>query len=231
MSSMRILREKAAERNPDEFSYGMLSSKIDKYGRKIQDRGNTCLSQDAAKLLKTQDAGYISTVIQQTKRTRERMEQEYILENGGSVRVLSDLDRTKAGSHVIFAESAEEQRSLGLATGKRPNPSGDNDMEQYLGEDNVQNDLGPSDKARLDPRQLALRKAQAPHAVKQERVLRKLRKRGTESRQSKLNAIKARERNLLAAQQQLDHQRARMSNSMGGVNKAGVGWKVRERKR
>ncbi|KAL8783142.1 MAG: hypothetical protein Q9213_004834 [Squamulea squamosa] len=229
---LKILRNKAAERNPDEFSYGMLSSKTDKHGRKIQDRGNVSLSQDAVKLLKTQDAGYIRTVIQQTRRTRERMEQEYLLVTGGKVKVLGGNTGSETGNHVIFADDLEEQQSLGAAHNKRrTSSSGKEDVEQPIRDDSLEDGLGSLDKTHADPRKLILRRAQARNEMKQQRAVRNLRKRGNETRQSKLNALKTREKELLATEQQLDHQRARMNGSVGGVNKAGVKWKVRERKR
>ena len=46
-----------------------------------------------------------------------------------------------------------------------------------------------------------------------------------------LEAIKRRERELVTAEQELDLQRAKMSNSIGGLNKKGVKFKIRERKR
>ncbi|KAI4282360.1 MAG: hypothetical protein L6R38_002986 [Xanthoria sp. 2 TBL-2021] len=229
---LKILREKAAERNPDEFSYSMLSSKTDKHGRKIQDRGNVSLSQDAVKLLKTQDAGYIRTVIQQTRRTREKMEQEYLLMNGGSVKVLGCENGAERGSHVIFAENPEEQRSLGGVHGKgRTVSSGNDQMEQSTRKDFVHDSLNSSDGTSPDSCQLMLKEAQALQALKQDRAVRKLRKRGNEIRQSKLSALKTREKELVATEEQLEHQRARMSSSIGGINKAGVKWKIRERKR
>ncbi|KAL8675162.1 MAG: hypothetical protein Q9168_000415 [Polycauliona sp. 1 TL-2023] len=229
---LKILREKAAERNPDEFSYGMLSSKTDKHGRKIQDRGNVSLSQDAVKLLKTQDAGYIRTAIQQTRRSRKKMEQEFSLMNGGDVKVLGGGDGAEKGSHVIFAGTPEEQQSLGVMHGRpRVNSSDMDDMERPILQDLNQDDLNSSDKASTNPRQLVLKKDQAQQALKQERAARKLRKRGNEARQSKLNALISREKDLIATEDQLEHQRLRMSNSIGGTNKAGVKWKVRERKR
>ncbi|KAL8853619.1 MAG: hypothetical protein Q9221_001605 [Calogaya cf. arnoldii] len=229
---LKILREKAAERNPDEFSYRMLSSKTDKHGRKIQDRGNVSLGQDAVKLLKTQDAGYIRTVIQQTRRTREKMEQEYLLMNGGSVKVLGGNDGAERGSHVVFADNIEEQRSLSSVHGKtRTNSSGNDRMDQPTREDTTQDSLGSLEKPSPDSRQLMLKEAQALQALRQDRAVRKLRKRDNETRQNKLSALRTREKELLAAEEQLEHQRARMSSSIGGINKAGVKWKVRERKR
>ncbi|KAL8657784.1 MAG: hypothetical protein Q9226_001569 [Calogaya cf. arnoldii] len=229
---LKILREKAAERNPDEFSYSMLSSKTDKHGRKIQDRGNVSLGQDAVKLLKTQDAGYIRTVIQQTRRTREKMEQEYLLMSGGSVKVLGGEDGAEQGNHVVFADNTEEQRSLSArhSTGKTASSAKDR-MDQPTRKDFNQDSLDSSDKTPPDSRQLMLKKAQALQALRQDRAVRKLRKRDNETRQSKLSALRTREKELLATEEQLEHQRARMSSSIGGINKAGVKWKVRERKR
>lgn len=66
---------------------------------------------------------------------------------------------------------------------------------------------------------------------KNERRLQKLRKRAQEGRLSRLKLLKIREKELLAAERELELQRARMSNSIGGVTKAGFKWKVRERKK
>ncbi|KAI4104693.1 MAG: hypothetical protein LQ339_003771 [Xanthoria mediterranea] len=229
---LKILREKAAERNPDEFSYSMLSSKTDKHGRKIQDRGNVSLSQDAVKLLKTQDAGYIRTMIQQTRRAREKMEQEYLLMGGGSVKVLGCEDRRERGSHVIFADNLEEQRALGVIHGKgRGTSSSNGQTEQSTSKHFTADIIDSSDGTSSAPRQLMPQEAQALQAQKQDRAARKRRKRRDETRQSKLSALKTREKELIATELQLEHQRARMSNSIGGINKAGLKWKVRERKK
>ncbi|KAL8702368.1 MAG: hypothetical protein Q9224_000015 [Gallowayella concinna] len=229
---LKILREKAAERNPDEFSYGMLSSKTDKHGRKIQDRGNSSLSLDAVKLLKTQDAGYIRTVIQQTRKMREKLEQGYLLVNGESVKILGNEGRAKAGKHLVFADSRKEQESLSLTQGKKDlRSSAEDSLGQGHPGNDTEHDSKPPSLVGKDPRQLTPRKEKALLAWEQRRAVRKLRQRGHGTRQSKLSALKARERDLLATEQQLGNQRARMSNSIGGVNKAGVKWKVRERKR
>ena len=48
---------------------------------------------------------------------------------------------------------------------------------------------------------------------------------------SRLRALKKRESELVAAEEELELQRAKMNNTVGGVNKNGVKFKVRERKR
>ncbi|MCJ1449448.1 MAG: hypothetical protein MMC23_009968, partial [Stictis urceolatum] len=54
---LKILRQKAAERNPDEFHFAMMNSTTEVDGKKSWSRGNTALSSETIKLLKTQDAG------------------------------------------------------------------------------------------------------------------------------------------------------------------------------
>lgn len=56
------LREKAAMRNKDEFYFGMINSRTKK-GVHMQSRGNETLDVDLVKVLKTQDAGYVRTVL------------------------------------------------------------------------------------------------------------------------------------------------------------------------
>lgn len=67
--------------------------------------------------------------------------------------------------------------------------------------------------------------------LKIERRLRKLRKRAQEGRLSRLKLLKTREKELLVAERELELQRAKLSNSIGGVSKAGFKWRVRERKK
>ena len=209
----------------------MLSSKTDRYGRRIQDRGNPTLSQDAVKLLKTQDAGYLKTMIQQTRRTREKLQQHYLLDDE-NVSTLADGAGRGKSQHVVFAGSREEQQVLGQQRGKRRHLStGIDSPHQPVSENDVPTARDEIPNIHMDPRQVALRKAGELRALRQERVVRKLRKRQREGQQSRLKALELREKDLLAAEQQLDHGRARMSNSIGGVNKAGVRWKIRERKR
>lgn len=63
------------------------------------------------------------------------------------------------------------------------------------------------------------------------RLERKKRKRLQELRVAKLEALKKRQKEVLAAADELDLQRAKMARTVGGVNKNGVKFKIRERKR
>ena len=76
------------------------------------------------------------------------------------------------------------------------------------------------------------RTKEAEHqAWKDERALQKKREHVQEVRRSRMEAVKAREKDLFNAAQELDLQRAKMNNTVGGINKNGVKFKVRERKR
>ncbi|KAL8945303.1 MAG: hypothetical protein Q9211_000179 [Gyalolechia sp. 1 TL-2023] len=228
---LKILREKATERNPDEFSYGMLSSKTDRYGRKLQDRGNPTLSQDVVKLLKTQDAGYLKTMIQQTRKTREKVEQQYLLDDQ-NIHTIRGGKEADDDQHIIFAGTVAEQKLLEITKRKQdPTPIVADDLHQPAKTNAIPVGQTLKRNMQMDHRHATLKKAEGLRASKQERALRKLRKRQSESQRSRLKALETRERDLLAAEQQLDHGRARMNNSVGGVNKAGIRWKIRERKR
>jgi U3 small nucleolar RNA-associated protein 11 len=76
------------------------------------------------------------------------------------------------------------------------------------------------------------RELAAEHEIwKEQRKEQKKRARNQEGKQNLLDAVKQRESALTAADQELELQRAKMSNSVGGVNKSGVKFKIRERKR
>ncbi|KAL8713419.1 MAG: hypothetical protein Q9220_002618 [cf. Caloplaca sp. 1 TL-2023] len=228
---LKILREKAAERNPDEFSYGMLSSTTDRHGRKIQDRGNPTLSQDAIELLKTQDAGYLKTMVQKTRRACQKMEEEFVLRKSGLVQVAGGRNVSRRGEHVVFVENGEQQQSLGSERDKKdliPFPGA---QQRHTSSGNKQAILQSSGQIPMDPRQTKRQEVEELLASKQERAFRKRRKRERENQQSRLSALRARGKDLHAVEQQLDLQRAKISNSVGGTNKAGVRWKVRERKK
>ena len=234
---MKILRQKAAERNPDEFYFGMMSSKTHKGGQKIADRGNKALSTDAVKLLKTQDAGYLKTMAQKTRKARERLEQEFSLGQGHGIEVLKKSLNPGSREHIVFVESKTAQKKYSInglkgplkqeldrePTGKRIRMDAALGSEEEDCEANIANaSKQKSSKQATEAQQVALRA---------DRALRRQYRRGQEARRNRLEALKSREKDILAAEQELELQRARMNNSIGGINKAGIKWKVRERKR
>ncbi|KAF2820176.1 U3 small nucleolar RNA-associated protein 11 [Ophiobolus disseminans] len=230
---LKLLSEKARDRNPDEFSFKMMSSKVDKQGKKVTDRGNQVLSLDVVKLLKTQDAGYIRTMLQMARKERKELEQKLVLEEG-EIRAVRDGERTKQGKHRVYVDDEEEQQAFDpeawFGQGEDlPDRTGDSeDFDDELhdddedDEDQVNTRPKPSSKKQLEAQELAKR---------QKRAFKKGRGQAQGRTAYRLEAVKRRERELAAAEDELEHQRAKMNNTVGGVNKHGVKFKVRERKR
>ncbi|KAK5992428.1 U3 small nucleolar RNA-associated protein 11 [Cladobotryum mycophilum] len=96
-TQLKSLRDKAAERNEDEFYFGMMSrkgpgSKL-KDGRRWSgavegDRGNKAMDLDTVRLLKTQDLGYVRTMKQVAAKELARLEEQVVLTKG-----LENLDQ------------------------------------------------------------------------------------------------------------------------------------------
>lgn len=233
----------------------MSRAKAHDKGQKVADRRNPVLSHDAVKLLKTQDAGYLKTMAQATRKKRERLEEEILVQEG-----VKGLEGQDGRRHVVFVESREEQKNvIETLKGSKADDNDDDDHDvddgrlsipprsratkaleimccglrrpcradenHITGSENDQSQRGQrrSDKIGNQKGDLS--------TLKNERRLRKLRKRAQEGRLSRLKLLKLREKELLTAERELELQRARMSNSIGGVNKAGFKWKVRERKK
>ena len=58
---IRRLKQKASEKNKDEFHFGMVNQRTNE-GVHIQSRGNVAMPLDMVKLLKTQDENYVRTM-------------------------------------------------------------------------------------------------------------------------------------------------------------------------
>jgi U3 small nucleolar RNA-associated protein 11 len=177
-------------------------------GMKVGDRGNKASSQNVVKLLKTQDAGYIRTTLQKTRKEMERLEQEIQIADG-KVKALKG-GGGKGGRLTTFVESREEQ--LAFAP-----PEVDDEDDDWSDEDEEEEHTG--------------RASTKPQETEEEIVIRRKRTRAQEARRNLLATIKEREHDLTTADNELEMQRARMNNDIGGVNKEGVKFKIRARKR
>ncbi|KAF2146026.1 uncharacterized protein K452DRAFT_219604 [Aplosporella prunicola CBS 121167] len=249
---LKILKEKAAERNPDEFSFGMLSSGVSKKtGTKVGDRGNRALSDDVVKLLKTQDVGYVRTMLQKVRKERAKAQEGFVLEDDGEVEALTggaSSNARRGAGHTVFVEDREAQRAFAPAaffgvedeedlerTWNRP-------RKQASASDENDEDMDDDNDNDADGWQLVQsKKAKQQHSSnnddaelqqrRKERAQRKTREKAHEARRLRVEALARKEQDLAAAVEELEAQRARMGNAVGGVNKNGVKFKVRERKR
>jgi U3 small nucleolar RNA-associated protein 11 len=147
------------------------------------DRGNQVLSQDAVRLFKTQDLGYVRTMRNRTAKEVEELEMK-----GKGIK--------GEGKKIVFVDGEEEQN-------------------QRLDEDGNMEDTEDDE---ITP---------------EERDFRKMQVRETEKLDNRLAVAKQRLKALTEAEQALEMQRAKMAKSttVGGVTKAGVKFKARERKR
>jgi U3 small nucleolar RNA-associated protein 11 len=215
---LKILKQKASERNPDEFSFKMMSSKVDSKGRKIAERGNKSLSLDVVKLLKTQDIGYIRTMLQMVRKEREELEQRIIVEEAG-VKAIKDGENERRLDHTVFVDDEQEQRRF------KPGRSGKKEVAATT-------EPLEDEETEGQPRKLSKKQQEAvQHAEQEQRALLRKRERAQERAMSHLEGVRARERDLMIAEEELEKQRAKMSNTVGGTNKDGVKFKIRERKK
>ncbi|CCT64900.1 related to cgi-94 protein [Fusarium fujikuroi] len=109
-AQLKNLKEKAAERNEDEFYFGMMSRKGP--GSRIQDgkrwsgtvegdRGNKAMDVETVRLLKTQDIGYIRTMRQVVAKEVARLEEQVVLTRGFD-KLDEDEDDADEGSDSEF---------------------------------------------------------------------------------------------------------------------------------
>ncbi|KAL2820705.1 small-subunit processome [Aspergillus granulosus] len=253
-AKLKRLEEIARDRNPDEFAFGMMNSHTAKAGRhgtgmrdSAEARG---LNHDAIKLLKTQDAGYLRTVGERVRRAMGKVEEELRVQEGMRELVGEkddedggkkdggdddwddefggfDFDEVeKKPRKLVFADDREEQRSLKRTLGSGSESEGE-DEDEETGEASfgtLQREQQQKKKSRkqLEAEQQALYDA---------RRARKMKKRALEWKQNKLKALQKQHADITAAERALEMQRAKMSNSVGGTNKNGLKFKIRERKR
>ncbi|KAL4895736.1 small-subunit processome [Aspergillus ambiguus] len=257
-AKLKRLQEKAKDRNPHEFAFGMMSSHSQRQGRHgaaVRDsaaaRG---LSHDAIKLLKTQDAGYLRTVGERVRRQMEKLEQEvqlqdgmgqFLGEEGHSAKSKTkknavddddddgfdfDFDEEEPAARksqkLVFADDRLEQTELK----QRRLRTQEDDDEMDEEEDDEDDSFGHRQRQQQQKKSRKQLEAERQALVEARRA-RKMRKRAVEARANKLKALQKQYADITAAERQLDWQRGKMENSVGGTNKNGIKWKIRERKK
>ncbi|KAK2595645.1 hypothetical protein QQS21_006616 [Conoideocrella luteorostrata] len=231
-SQLKSLRQKASERNDDEFYFGMMSRKGP--GSRIKDgkswdgtvqgdRGNKSLSVDTVRLLKTQDMGYIRTMRQVVVKEIARLEEQVVLTRG--LDHLDDDDddeddevdsddgenlpmpsKPKAARKIVFLDDEEEREATMLEKLEAEQSDDDEDGSKDA-------NAGKEDEVKSD------------EEFERARSLRRL-KRQLENANKKLKV-------LTDAETALDVQRAKMAKTAtsGGQTRRGKKIMVRTRKR
>lgn len=226
------LAQKARDKHPDEFAFGMTNASTSRQGYHGSAGDQNRLSHDAVRLLKTQDAGYLRTVAARGRKEIARVEGELGLaeameRNGqegelGQKKVFTDKDnretRGKKRNSAGKAVSLEKETVEGEQQ---------NNIHETVGGEEILFQTGAEP---VKPKSKKSVEAQR-RAVLDLRFERKRRKRIAEARANKLEALKKRQLEIMAVADQLELQRAKMARTVGGVNKNGVKFKIRERKR
>lgn len=111
---INALQEKARNRNPDEFYFGMVNTAT-KGGVHQQVHTSNVYTADQMKLLRTQDLGYVTM-----KRTQERNKLDKLKANlhlllEGSPNTLSEPSNPLQGKHTVFVDTIEEVKNFDAA--------------------------------------------------------------------------------------------------------------------
>ncbi|KAK4188499.1 small-subunit processome [Podospora australis] len=221
---LKSLKEKAADRNEDEFYFGMMSRKgpgaaITRgkafTGAVDGDRGNKAMSVDVVRLLKTQDLGYLRTMRNVAAKEVKALYERFVIAGGGDLEEEEDDDddsedeRTRStkpskAKKIVFFDGAEERKEQLLAAKSQQ----EDEMMMMMDDEEEVEDS----KKALE----AQRKAEA-----------------LEKLESKLRNARKRLKALTDAEHELELQQAKMAKTAtsGGITKAGRRIKVRERKR
>ncbi|KAK4164135.1 small-subunit processome [Cladorrhinum sp. PSN259] len=230
---LKSLRQKAADRNEDEFYFGMMSRKGP--GSKITsgkeftgtahgDRGNKAMDVDLVRLLKTQDLGYIRTMRNVAAKEVRALEERFILAGGAELddEMEEDSDNDdedfsgfsdgkksssqKSAKKIVFFDAADErQQKLQKQLQQQADDDEDEDMTR-------ENEAISDDKKEHE----AQRKAKNLDKI-----------------QTKLRNAKKKLKTLTDAERELEITQAKMAKTAtsGGITKTGRKIKVRERKR
>ncbi|KJK91439.1 hypothetical protein H633G_04654 [Metarhizium anisopliae BRIP 53284] len=235
-AQLKSLRQKAADRNEDEFYFGMMSRKG--AGSKLKDgkswtgklegdRGNRAMDVDTVRLLKTQDIGYIRTMRQGVVKEIARLEQQVVLTRGldrlddeeDEEDKDDDLDsdddeaplpaKPKAPRKIVFMDDEEEREATMLDKLEAEQNDDSNEEEEEKEGRNAAAADGDGDDEEADPA----------------KSLRRL-KRQLENAKKQLKAFND-------AEAHLDVQRAKMAKTAtsGGNTRRGRKIMVRARKR
>ncbi|KAM7452135.1 UTP11-like [Porites harrisoni] len=103
---LKILREKALNRNPDEFYFKMIRNKTNDGVHTIKRKKKH--TADALKLMKTQDLNYINS--------KRSMEAKKIEKLQSSLHLLGEKDDSQpTNQHIVFVDSKKEAQSFNAA--------------------------------------------------------------------------------------------------------------------
>ena len=123
--ALAILRKKAAERNPDEFYFGMNRSKI-RDGRHVKDEEARAkereggIGPEVVKMMKSQDLSYVRMQTMKDEKKVERMQAslQHLGDNPETDIELGNLSKERGSmrrKHTVFVDSEEKAKKFDVA--------------------------------------------------------------------------------------------------------------------
>lgn len=103
---LKLLREKARNKNPDEFYFKMVNTKTQNGVHVVQNK--TLYTADQLKMMKTQDLNYT--------RMKKAIERNKVEKLKTSLHLLGELEDSPPNTHTIFADSKKEAEMFDAAT-------------------------------------------------------------------------------------------------------------------
>ena len=109
---LQSMKVKAAYKNPDEFYFGMVKSRVDKASGKVRaEAEHEKLSGEVIKLMKSQDLKHIQEMIRVNEGKLEGFRAEHAIVIGETFRE-NEGQKIKKGNHVKFIQDDEELADL-----------------------------------------------------------------------------------------------------------------------
>ncbi|KAL1836717.1 hypothetical protein VTJ49DRAFT_4743 [Mycothermus thermophilus] len=223
---LKSLRQKAADRNEDEFYFGMLSRKgpgsavtrgKSFTGTVDADRGNRAMDVDTVRLLKTQDLGYVRTMRNVAAREVKELEERWVLAGG------TELGQEDDDDEDDYDEDYNVKGSSGKAQPPKPKK-----IVFFDGAEERAQALKKQEEEEYDENGEAMDMDDYEQDDEEERKTRNL-----EKLERKLKAARKKLKALSDAEYELELQKAKMAKTAtsGGITKTGRRIKVKERKR
>jgi len=233
---LKSLRQKAADRNEDEFYFGMMSRKgpgssllrgkaFD--GKVAGDRGNKAMDVDTVRLLKTQDLGYLRTMRNVAAKEVRELEERFILAGGGDL--VDDEDSDEDEDDFDDFDGFDDDDDINTKTGSKRKSSGGGSSrpaKKIVFCDDVEE--RKQALRRSEDQDVEMDKDDEGRTREAERKAQNL-----EKLQTKLRNAKKKLKSLIDAEHELEIQQAKMAKTAtsGGITKTGRRIKVKERKR
>lgn len=111
--TLQLLRKKALDKNPDEFNFHMINSKLVD-GEHQEKKKDAALTEEQIAIMQTQDLNYVVS-----KRTSERRKLDKLQ---SKLHLISSMEKPK-NKHTIFVDSETEKKNFNLAEHLDTHPS------------------------------------------------------------------------------------------------------------